>query len=276
MNNMKRLSTRYAHRHYPAFSLLELLVVIAIIAVVLAIMLPGLSGARRSGMAAACSARLRELGRAFLMYANDHDDRAMPLAYSDFEIIGTGPSVYWWGTNEIGVVDHERGFTWPYLQTVPAPSSVYECPEQPWGSYRPQGAAQSVTSTYGYNGYYLSPAQTPGYSFQIGHRPWLTTSKVRDPARVFAFADAMIDLGGGQPRNAALLDPPMLFDGAGWTVNESPTTSFRHAGRSQIVHVDGHVEAYRTRETWLTSPRFNIGSVGQENGPHYVPDWPDW
>ncbi|MBX3393818.1 MAG: type II secretion system protein [Phycisphaerae bacterium] len=258
------------------FTLLELLVVIGILAVVVSILLPALSSARRSGMRAACGARLRELGRALVMYANDHDDRAIPLAYTDMAVIGSGPAVYWWGTNESGAVDHERGFTWPYLQTIPSPSSVFECPEQPWGSYRPQGAAQAITSTYGYNGYYLSPSQTPGFSFQIGHREWKTLSRVREASQVFVFADAMIDLGGALPRNSALLDPPMLFDGAGWTLNESPTTSFRHADRAQAVHADGHVEAYRSRPAWLTSSRWRIGSVGVENGPHYVPDWRDW
>lgn len=259
-----------------AFTLLELLVVISIIALLISLLLPALSRARRSGMAAACAARLREGGRAIAMYSNDYDDRAMPLAYTEFEIIGAGPPVYWWGTNESGIVDHEKGFVWPYLQTVPAPGSVFECPEQPWGSYRPQGAAQSITSTYGYNGYYLTPSQTPGFSFQIGHRPWQVLSRVKDPARVFAFADAMIDLGGTLPRNCALLDPPQLFDGSGWSANESPTSSFRHSGKTQAACVDGHVESHRFKAEWLTSERLHIGSVGNENGPYYVPDWQTW
>ncbi len=259
-----------------AFTLLELLVVIAVIALMISILLPALSRSRRSGMAVACAAKLRESARALMMYANDHDDRAMPLAYTDFEIIGAGPPVYWWGTNESGLVDHERGFVWPYLQTAPSPSGVFECPEQPWGSYRPQGAARSITSTYAYNGYYLSPSQTPGFSYQIGHRPWQSLARVKDPARVFAFADAMIDLGGTQPRNSALLDPPMLFDGSGWVENESPTTSFRHVNRAQAASVDGHVESYRAESGWIISEQFSIGSVGRGNAPHYVPDWETW
>ncbi|HWL92295.1 MAG TPA: hypothetical protein VNT79_02070 [Phycisphaerae bacterium] len=260
----------------PAFTLLELLVVIAVIALILAIMLPALGAARRSGMAAACGTRLRELGRAVVMYGGDHDDRAIPLAYTAFEIIGAGPPVYWWGSNQAGFVDHEAGFVWPYLKAMTSPSSVFECPEQPWGSYEPQGAAASVTSTYGYNGYYLSPEHTPGYSFSIGHRPWQSLSKVADPARVFAFADSMIDFGGSSPRNCALLDPPRLFDGGGWALNETATTSFRHRGNTQAVHVDGHIETYRQRREWLTSPNLGIGSVTRENGPNYVPDWRAW
>ena len=259
-----------------AFSLLELLIVVAIIAALIGIVLPALGSARREGRGAACGARLRELGRGFVMYANDYDGRAMPLSYWSFEIIGAGPSIFWWGTNESGRVNHERGFLWPYLQSELGGRTVFECPEQPWGSYQPQGAARQVTSTYGYNGYYLSPEHTPGWGFQIAHRPWQSLSSVKDPARVFAFADAAIDLGRDQPRNTALLDPPLLFDGRRWYRNSNPTTSFRHRGRAQSVHVDGHVSRYTSRAEWLTSKRFTIGAVGSGNEPHYVPDAREW
>lgn len=259
-----------------AFTLLELLVVIAVIAILISVLIPSLSSARREAMAVSCAAKLRELGNTLTMYANDYEGRLMPAAYWSFESIGTGPVVYWWGTNESNVVDHERGFVWPYLQSRLEQSGVYECPEQPWGSYLPQGAAGSLTSTYGYNGYYLSPANTPGWGFQIGNRPWQRMSSVKDPARVFAFGDAAIDLGAERVHNSALLDPPQLFDGSGWSANLNPTSSFRHRGRGQFVHVDGHVAGYRAERAWLTSERFGIGAVGLENGPSYVPDWRAW
>lgn len=259
-----------------AFTLLELLVVIGIITILLAITIPVLAGARREGMTVSCGTRLRELGNALQMYANDYDGRLMPAAYWSFSTIGTGPVAYWWGTNEAPVVDHEKGFVWPYLQSHLDGNGVFECPEQPWGSYTPQGAAQSVTSTYGYNGYYLSPEYTPGWGFQIANRPWQSVSTVRDPARVFAFGDAAIDLGAAKPTNNALLDPPRLFSGSYWSANPNPTTSFRHMNRAQFVHVEGHVATYRSQPAWITSQSFKIGAVGVDNGPHYVPDWRDW
>lgn len=258
-----------------AFTLIELLVVIAIIASLIALLLPVLAGARRESQAVACGARLRELGNALQMYANDYDGRLMPAAYWSIEIIGAGPVVYWWGTNE-ATVDHERGFVWPYLQSQLEGDGVYACPAQPWGSYIPQGAAHAVTSTYGYNGYYLTPPHTPGWGFQIGQQRWQSVSSVQDPSRVFAFGDAAIDLGGDKAWNSALLDPPRLFSGASWSPNPNPTTIFRHTQRAQFVHVDGHVAAYRAEPQWLTSGRLSIGSVGTENGPHYVPDWRQW
>lgn len=272
--------SQFAIRNSPFASgvtLLELLIVIVILALLIAVLLPSLAGARREAKAAVCAARLRELGRALHLYGNDFDGRLMPLAWWSFEQIGDGPVVYWWGTDEAAGVDYQRGFLHRYLSTDARPSDLYECPEQPWGTYDPQGAAQSPTSTYGYNGYYLSPAQTPGWAFSVGNRPWLDIGKVRDAAQVFAFADAAIDLGGERPRNTALLDPPMLYQSAGvWSTNDYPTTAFRHDRRTQAAHVDGHVAPYALQPEAITSPRFYIGAVGRGNGPHYVPDWREW
>jgi hypothetical protein len=107
--------------------------------------------------------------------------------------------------------------------------------------------------------------------------PWLDFGRVKDAARVFAFADAALDLGAELPRNSALLDPPMLYSGGGvWSSNGNPTTSFRHRRRTQAVHVDGHVDRYGAEPAWLTSARFEIGSVSTDNGPHYVPNWREW
>ncbi len=259
-----------------AFSLLELLVTLAIIASLTSILLPAMGSARRQAKAAVCGTRLRELGRAVQMYGHDYDDRLMPMAYWSFEIIETGPVIYWWGTNESAGVNHQRGFIWPYLQSPLGETSVFECPEQPWDSYKPQGAAKSITSTYGYNGYYLSPEHTPGWGWSIGHMPWLTSSNVKDPSRVFALADTLIDLGAPLPFNNALLDPPHLFTDGSWQTNPNPTTAFRHRRRTQAVHVDGHVDAYAAQPQWLTSRRFLIGAVGGDNAPHYVPNWRRW
>jgi len=254
----------------------ELLVSISIIAGLLGLLLPVLGSARDQGRGAVCLNNLRQLGAAMAMYGNDYNDRCMPLSYWSADDIGTGPVVYWWGTSESGGVDHTRGFVFPYLQAQPGERSVFECPMQPWGSYRAQGAAKKITSTYGYNGYYLSPSQTPGWAFEIGHRPWLDFGHVRDTAVVFAFADSLIDMGGSQAWNCALLDPPWVFSGGEWQANPNPTTAFRHGEATMAACVDGHAERIGGRPEWMVSRRFSIGSAGDENGPRYVPDWREW
>lgn len=258
------------------FSLIELLVSAAIIAALVGLLLPGLARARGQARRIRCAANQRQLVRALHMYAGEHRGRVLPLAYSAADLIGSGPPIYWWGTNAADGVDHTRGFVWPYLRSELRAGGVYECPDQPWGTYIPQGAARAVTSTYGYNGYYLCPPQTPGWSLAIGHRPWRSLETVARPQEVFAFADTAIDLGQALPANDALLDPPHLFFRGRWSPNACPTTSFRHAGRTVAGHVDGHVTVYEPGPGGLVCPRFGIGSVGADNDPHYVPDWREW
>ncbi len=58
----------------PAFTLIELLVVISIISVLLSILLPVLSGARRTAKGVSCQAKLKEIGTGVQFYATDNDD----------------------------------------------------------------------------------------------------------------------------------------------------------------------------------------------------------
>ena len=254
-----------------AFTLIELLVVVAIIAILMAMLIPGLRGAREQARSVKCASNLRQFGTAFQMYANSNRDYAMPLAYFD-----VWPFTYWWGTDTPDGIQHATGFTWPYLGSAPGDSSIFECPTQRHGTYEHlQGEADQVSSTYGYNGYYLCPPQTPGWASQIGHRPWRRMLDVRDSWRLLVFADTMIEWGDGL-KNSALLDPPKLFSNGVWTDNSFPTTSFRHSRRTNAAFADGHVAANGPRGGHLTAPQFDIGSIGTDNDPYYVPDWRDW
>lgn len=268
--------------HRRAFSLIELLVSIAIIAVLASVLLPTLTTARLRARQIKCATNLRQLGHAWHLYATEYTGHAMPLAYSTYDIIGDGPAVYWWGTNDLTTVDHTRGFLWPYLRNERRPAGLYECPDQPWGTYEPQGQSAARTSTYGYNGYYLSPPHAPGWNVPsftfIGDRPWQNVDTLNSPQRLFVFADTLIDLGGSRPQNNALLDPPWLHTPHGWAENASPTTAFRHLDSANILHADGHVAAREPARNVRRSTRFGItiSSVSNDNAPHYVPDADDW
>lgn len=278
-----------------AFTLIEVLIVIGVVGVLMGLMVPAVSRARHAAWRAVCMSNQRQLGIAWRLYAGDFRDRAMPLAYWSVQDIGNGEQVFWWGTHGTPTKppDYERGFLGPYLGTSLHDGSVFECPTQPWDTYRPQGPSRTVTSTYGYNGYYLSPEKTPGWAYSIGHRPWRRLDEIRQPGSLLVFADALLPGSGrGLPSNTALLDPPLLFSrtGAGvWRPNPTPTTAFRHgrpidgrpggsAGSAVAVYADGHAAATEADPEWLTHPGQGIGSIGgaASNGPAYVPDWRDW
>src|SRR5438093_1303615 len=57
-----------------AFTLIELLVVIAIIAILAAILFPVFARARSQARKATCASNLKQIGLAFLMYAQDYDE----------------------------------------------------------------------------------------------------------------------------------------------------------------------------------------------------------
>ena len=67
------------------FTLVELLVVIGIIALLISILMPSLSRAREAANRTACLSNLRQIGMAFVMYANEHKGtfpRAAPMNWA--------------------------------------------------------------------------------------------------------------------------------------------------------------------------------------------------
>jgi prepilin-type N-terminal cleavage/methylation domain-containing protein len=258
------------------FTIIELLVVVAVIGVLVGLMVPSLRGGREAARGAACLSNQRSLVAAWAMYADANRGRAMPLA----DDRDPARIVYWWGSFAwaTAAVDPSQGPIAPFLDTGTGERSVFECPSQPWGTYRAQPSSMAgapPTSTYGYNGYYLCPPMTPGWSSTIGLQKWKTLADVERPSELLVFADTL--LPSSPPRNCALLDPPMLYQGAGcWEVNPSPTTAFRHSRAAAGARADGSVRSERAEPSWLTHPGLGVGSIGRSNDPRYVPDWRRW
>jgi prepilin-type N-terminal cleavage/methylation domain-containing protein/prepilin-type processing-associated H-X9-DG protein len=274
MNAMSQSSQWTCHK--AGFSLVELLVSISLIALLMSLLVPGLGRARRQARSMTCMSRVRQLGLAFHAYAHDHDDYALPTSIDG--------RTFWWGRLNPDAVDHTKGTMWPYLAGELRVQGVYECPAQPYGTYGLQGKPfgepddpKWVTSTYGYNGYFLSPAHSVWSG--IGFRPWQKVCSIQGADQVFTFADTLLswDLTGKRLNvsNTAMLDPPFLFNGKGWQKNPSPTTCFRHLDRAVVAFADGHCAAVASQDPYVHKLA-KVGSVGTSNAPHYVPDYLDW
>lgn len=89
-----RLSGVSYRQRSSGFTLIELLVVIAIIAILAAILFPVFARARDKARDAACISNVKQLGTAFLMYADDNNGRLAPLdAYYNLSTNEPGPII---------------------------------------------------------------------------------------------------------------------------------------------------------------------------------------
>ncbi|MGH7242231.1 MAG: type II secretion system protein [Phycisphaerales bacterium] len=272
-------------KRYKAFTLIELLITIAIIALLLSILAPTLRGTIAASRTTKCLSNQRQLSMAWSLYAGDYKDYAVPAAYWQTEYIGSGPVVYWFGADAPDAAP-SSGTLMPYLSTARAERSALECPEQPSGTYTPQTQNLKISTTYGYNGYYLTPAMTPGWAGEISFRPWRKVADIRTPSSLLVFADTLLAGVNATtlPRSNALLDPPLLFSqSSGWQTNLSPTTAFRHGVKLKsnvAAHADGSalisIPAPDLLKRDSKSRVLGTGSLTKTPDPGYVPDWEQW
>jgi prepilin-type N-terminal cleavage/methylation domain-containing protein len=118
------------------FTFTELLVVVAIIAVMAAILFPVFARAREKARQTSCLSNIKQLGLAWLQYAQDYDGDTVPVqigpvaAYTLPNGNITSGFIYW------------PTLLFPYAQNV----QVYNCPSN---SYAWRGEA-TTDSNYGY------------------------------------------------------------------------------------------------------------------------------
>lgn len=245
------------HRPLAAgFTLLELLVVIAIISLLVSITLPGLSQARARAQAAGCLANLHHLGLAMGMYHANNNGSFWRATLPDHP--RPGVTTYFWGTNTDPVEPNAS----PLLQYTDHGVELFWCEALHWGDYVPQGNVSERTTTYAYNSWYLDPAS---YQWDFSLRPRMI-SQIPDPTSLFVFNDAaVLDVwaAGGVLKNSTHMEPPEE------TYVQTPTTHFRHGGRSNALCADGHAAAFDLEGSTMIVPDFDLGFAGRHNEPHY-------
>ncbi|MGQ9730741.1 MAG: DUF1559 family PulG-like putative transporter [Candidatus Zipacnadales bacterium] len=209
-------------RLYGGFTLIELLVVIAIIAILAAILFPVFSRAREKARQATCQSNLKQLGLAFMMYAQDYDE-VMPPAY--YYAAGWTQEYAWdfhidWNTS-----NSELGLIGPYTKN----GQLNQCITfrgETWG--RPH-------TGYAYNTTYIGGPPDEG-------RTPAALAQIDLPAETTLIADSAIDYGGAPAGNQYLRAPSDWM--YAWI---GPNVHFRHNGGANVVYADGHVKTAKQK-----------------------------
>ncbi|MFA5238746.1 MAG: prepilin-type N-terminal cleavage/methylation domain-containing protein [Phycisphaerae bacterium] len=160
-----------------AFTLIELLVVIAIIAMLMAILMPALQAGKEQGARAACLSDLKQVTLAWVMYADNNDDK-IPGSDIGYVAIGQAPRSAWWidwpsgvstppavygvfsyvdltrptgGYTVVELIEHaeqalKNGRLWPYINDL----KVFKCPNSRKGDYQSYAMVDSLNGWCGW------------------------------------------------------------------------------------------------------------------------------
>jgi len=112
------------------FTLLELLIVIAIISMLAAILLPALNAAKEKAYSISCMNKLKSIGHALLMYADDNKTAFPPIGN---DVTDSGSNVKLWmvrlGGNANAGVSSSYGLRWT-SNSETARADSFVCPSE--------------------------------------------------------------------------------------------------------------------------------------------------
>ncbi len=230
---------RFHLRNRKMFTIIELLIVVSIIAILAAVLLPALNMVREKSRSINCSSNLKQVGLAFLQYANDYDDLVLYMKNSQS-----------WPRYVLKNDGYVSNATYLNASLGYLPRKAAICPSDPGGWKEYDDFNRLWYGMYGMAEWIANMGWKEDYVQQLGDfrsaangnkERCYSIKQMKSPTRTQAAGDTYYQQGN---------TGSCLF-GNGSTSNSN--YSRRHLGKGNMLFYDGHVETM-SKQSLLALP----------------------